>query len=194
MDRPINKEEQEFIKETLLNNTTKHENIDKTIKNNVKNTKTLKQNSDTSVEKKTAFYRNPSLWIGFFILLPILLSGVILLASVRAAAYLGSESLSWLTEQELTDEFTEIAANAGFGWLPNFLQVYDYRWFIIIGLFALCFTIASIIMFADYRKHSKKLEKTDENTIIKENRNDPKNHSKQNNSESKTNASQEKEL
>lgn len=194
MDRPINKEEQEFIKETLLNNTTKHENLDKTIKNNVKNTKTLKQNSDTSVEKKTPFYKNPSLWIGFFILLPILLSSVILLASVKAAAYLGSESLSWLTEQELTDEFTEIATNAGFGWLPNFLQVYDYRWFIIIGLFALCFTIASIIMFADYRKHSKKLEKTDENTIIKENHNDPKNYSKQNNSDSKTSVSQEKEL
>lgn len=140
MSREMSEDEREFVDDILATNSR----LEVTEEGKV---------TEKPKKKRIPFYKNPAHWIGTFILLPVLVSALILMASFRADAYLGSESLSWLTTQELNDDFIKLVTDAGFGWLPGFIHIYAYRWFIIVGVFAVCFSIAGLIMYFDRKKH-----------------------------------------
>lgn len=114
-------------------------------------------------KKKIPPYKKASHWIGAFLLLPVLLSGIFMTFVIRAESFLGKESLQWLAKQDIDDSMAEAAKAAGLGWLPEFLAIYNYRWIIMISLFTICFFIAGIIMVMDNKKYNDN-KKANDNT------------------------------
>lgn len=140
MKRELNDNEQEYIDNLLDDNS----NVDVT-KDGVN--KKVKPKT-----KKVPLYKNATHWIGAFILLPVLLSMIIIIGTLRTEAYLGG-AIDWLKEQDLDGAFYQNLSNSEMNWMPMFIEIYSYRWLVIVGIFVVCFTIAGIIMFIDRKNN-----------------------------------------
>lgn len=118
------------------------------------NTKIVK-NKEKKEKSSIAPYKKISNWVAAFFVLPFLLTGVFFAFLMRAQAYLGSGTIQWLSDNNMGKEIAETAAKAGFGWLPTFLEIYEYRWIIIIACFTVCFIIAILLMLLDVKQTEK---------------------------------------
>lgn len=109
-----------------------------------------------TVQSSTPGYKKTSHWIAALFILPFLLVGVFYLFLLNAQSFLGGKgTLDWLANSHYGNEIADTAAKSGFTWLPTFLEIYAYRWPIIIGCFAVCFAFVGILMVRDAAKNNK---------------------------------------
>lgn len=109
-------------------------------------------------------YRNPRHWIAAFLLLPFIITGAFYALMIRATSYLGPGVTEWLSQNDLGGQIAATANQAGMGWLPVFVNIYSYRWTIIIGVFLVFFAVAGLIAWLDELSRRKHEAEDDEET------------------------------
>ena len=83
-----------------------------------------------------------------------LFTGAVIWLDYRARTYLG-DSIDWLVQQGLSEDFIKITKQAGMGWLPDFIRFYPYRWTAVGAVWVVAVAIILIIMFIDYQRHKE---------------------------------------
>lgn len=164
MKRNLTEQEKNFIQQSLEYSDKKDYSPDKN-----KITEKEKQSNSTKKKKgKKPGYKNPVHWIGAFLALPILLSGIFLLFVIRAENFLGKDALDYFSKNNMAKTMAE--SQPEYEWLPFIVQVYEFRWVIIIGLFVLCFIIAGLIMLYDikYNNNNSENDNNETDTTIEE--------------------------
>jgi len=164
--RELNDEQKQFIEDTLKS----HEDLEMAVsegnsdKEKVKIVKVKKE--------RVPGYKNPVHWLIAVTSLPVLLVIGFFALLMRAEQYLGGkETLDYLVEHNKGEEgrmIREVAVQAGQGWLPGFLTVYEYRTAIVAALIALFLVIIIMFVLIDNKIHTKKDSAVDDN---KENEN-----------------------
>ena len=158
MRRELNEDEFDFVDSLLVSSgdsnkvgRKKNESVVLNSRNSVK----AKAVRAGSTPKRVPFYKDATNWAGFFIVVPFIFAVLVLVLSVRVEAMLNSGELAWLLGQDMSDDALALLKSAGFDWLPGFLSVYNYRFFIIAGIFLLSFTFATLILCFSARKGRK---------------------------------------
>lgn len=160
-NRELNDEQKQFIEDTLKS----HEDLEMAVsednsdKDKVKIVKVKKE--------RVPGYKNPLHWLVAVTSLPILLIIGFFALLMRAEQYLGGkETLDYLVEHNKGEEgkmIREVAVQAGQGWLPGFLSVYEYRTAIVAVLIALFLIIIIMFVLIDNKIHAKKDSAVDDN-------------------------------
>ncbi len=89
---------------------------------------------------------NPLHWAGFFVALPFVLAGGFALFLTNAESMLGgSQIVADLSGTSYGSVVEAASAQAGLRWLPEFLDIYRWRMWIVVGLFAVSFAVAGLI-------------------------------------------------
>ena len=106
-----------------------------------------------NLERNIRFWANPIFWMSL-IMVAALFTGAVTWLDYRARTYLG-DSIDWLVQQGLSEDFIKITKQAGMGWLPDFIRFYPYRWTAVGAVWVVAVAIILIIMFIDYQRHKE---------------------------------------
>lgn len=107
-----------------------------------------------NLERNIRFWANPIFWMSLIMVAASLFTGAVTWLDYRARTYLG-DSIDWLVQQGLSEDFIKITKQAGMGWLPDFIRFYPYRWTTVGAVWVVAVTIILIIMFIDYQRHKE---------------------------------------
>ena len=107
-----------------------------------------------NLERNIRFWANPIFWMSLIMVAASLFTGAVTWLDYRARTYLG-DSIDWLVQQGLSEDFIKITKQAGMGWLPDFIRFYPYRWTAVGAVWVVAVTIILIIMFIDYQRHKE---------------------------------------
>lgn len=107
-----------------------------------------------NLERNIRFWANPIFWMSLIMVSASLFTGAVTWLDYRARTYLG-DSINWLVQQGLSEDFIKITKQAGMGWLPDFIRFYPYRWTAVGVVWVVAVTIILIIMFIDYQRHKE---------------------------------------
>lgn len=94
-------------------------------------------------------WKRLSNWAAAVLLIPLALTSLFMYGLMRTREMMGAETLEWLSDQELPEEFTETATQNGVSWLPDFLAVYANKELIIGGTFTVAIIIVALILTYD---------------------------------------------
>lgn len=94
-------------------------------------------------------WKRLSNWAAAVLLIPLGLTSLFMYGLMRTREMMGVETLEWLSEQELPEEFTETATQNGVSWLPDFITVYANKELIIGGTFTVAIIIVALILTYD---------------------------------------------
>ena len=142
--RELTQQEQDFIKESVATSSKQESKSS--------NKKTVSKRSKDSVTREVRFWANPVFWMSIVMIIPALVTGAVAYLDYKARTYLG-DSIEWLTQQKLSDDFVQLTQKAGMGWLPKFIEYYPYRWTVVVSVWVVSVLIILIIMFIDYKRH-----------------------------------------
>ena len=101
-----------------------------------------------NLERNIRFWANPIFWMSLIMVAASLFTGAVTWLDYRARTYLG-DSIDWLVQQGLSEDFIKITKQAGMGWLPDFIRFYPYRWTAVRAVWVVAVAIILIIMFID---------------------------------------------
>ena len=107
-----------------------------------------------NLERNIRFWANPIFWMSLIMVAASLFTGAVTWLDYRARTYLG-DSIDWLVQQGLSEDFIKITKQAGMGWLPDFIRFYPYRWTAVGAVWVVAVAILLIIMFIDYQRHKE---------------------------------------
>lgn len=107
-----------------------------------------------NLERNIRFWANPIFWMSLIMVAASLFTGAVTWLDYRARTYLG-DSIDWLVQQGLSEDFIKITKQAGMGWLPDFIRFYPYRWTAVGAVWVVAVAIILIIMFIDYQRHKE---------------------------------------
>lgn len=107
-----------------------------------------------NLERNIRFWANPIFWMSLIMVAASLFTGAVTWLDYRARTYLG-DSIDWLVQQGLSEDFIKITNQAGMGWLPDFIRFYPYRWTAVGAVWVVAVAIILIIMFIDYQRHKE---------------------------------------
>jgi hypothetical protein len=107
-----------------------------------------------NLERNIRFWANPIFWMSLIMVSASLFTGAVTWLDYRARTYLG-DSIDWLVQQGLSEDFIKITKQAGMGWLPDFIRFYPYRWTAVGAVWVVAVAIILIIMFIDYQRHKE---------------------------------------
>lgn len=107
-----------------------------------------------NLEHNIRFWANPIFWMSLIMVAASLFTGAVTWLDYRARTYLG-DSIDWLVQQGLSEDFIKITKQAGMGWLPDFIRFYPYRWTAVGAVWVVAVAIILIIMFIDYQRHKE---------------------------------------
>lgn len=107
-----------------------------------------------NLERNVRFWANPIFWMSLIMVAASLFTGAVTWLDYRARTYLG-DSIDWLVQQGLSEDFIKITKQAGMGWLPDFIRFYPYRWTAVGAVWVVAVAIILIIMFIDYQRHKE---------------------------------------
>ena len=107
-----------------------------------------------NLERNIRFWANPIFWMSLIMVSASLFTGAVIWLDYRARTYLG-DSIDWLVQQGLSEDFIKITKQAGMGWLPDFIRFYPYRWTAVGAVWVVAVAIILIIMFIDYQRHKE---------------------------------------
>ena len=107
-----------------------------------------------NLERNIRFWTNPIFWMSLIMVSASLFTGAVIWLDYRARTYLG-DSIDWLVQQGLSEDFIKITKQAGMGWLPDFIRFYPYRWTAVGAVWVVAVAIILIIMFIDYQRHKE---------------------------------------
>lgn len=107
-----------------------------------------------NLERNIRFWANPIFWMSLIMVAASLFTGAVTWLDYRARTYLG-DSIDWLVQQGLSEDFIKITKQAGMGWLPDFIRFYPYRWTAVGVVWVVAVAIILIIMFIDYQRHKE---------------------------------------
>lgn len=154
MDRELSSDEKSFVEETL----SSHRNLDLEVDEETNTVKVVKTS-----QAKVPGYKNPFRWFIAIASLPVLLVGAFFVLLIRAENYLGGkQTLQYLVENnygETGEMIAQVAENAGQGWLPEFLVIYEYRMPIIVAVVVIFLAILLTYTLVDNWRYKKKQEK-----------------------------------
>lgn len=100
-------------------------------------------------------YKRISRWIAALLILPMALSAGFMVLIMRTEAYVGKDSMEWISKNGNTEAFSDAVSDAGMSWMTTMVSLYGYRWLIVGVLFAVCFSIAIVLALLDARKRSE---------------------------------------
>ena len=107
-----------------------------------------------NLERNIRFWANPIFWMSLIMVAASLFTGAVTWLDYRARTYLG-DSIDWLVQQGLSEDFIKITKQAGMGWLPDFIRFYPYRCTAVGAVWVVAVAIILIIMFIDYQRHKE---------------------------------------
>jgi hypothetical protein len=107
-----------------------------------------------NLERNIRFWANPIFWMSLIMVAASLFTGAVTWLDYRARTYLG-DSIDWLVQQGLSEDFIKITKQAGMGWLPDFIRFYPYRWTAVGAVWVVAVAIILIMMFIDYQRHKE---------------------------------------
>lgn len=151
MNKEMSDDQQQFIEDTLK----PHKDLE------VKKNKAEKDVKVVKIKKnKIPGYKKASHWMVAFTSIPILLVAGFFILLMRAEQYLGGrETLDYLVEHNNGQEgemISQVAKQAGQGWLPGFLTVYEYKIPIVTAIIAIFLIIVILFVLIDSKIHAKK--------------------------------------
>jgi hypothetical protein len=146
----LNEEEREFIELSL------HGRDDVEIQTDEENLSVVRKPKVRI--KRVPGYKKISHWITGLFILPFLLSGAFMLLILRIESLMGS-SLAVLSKQELTPELLNVLSEAGFSWLPQFLEIYENRGIIVAATFTIPLLAVAALSLYEVNKNRKDEDK-----------------------------------
>lgn len=123
---------------------------------------TISENKNKQKKKKHIIgYKNPKMWVIFFMLLPIGLVFCFALMLAYTKSFLG-DGFDYFMENRSSETIQLLSQQSGFEWIPIFINVYDYRYLYVIITFTVFFSISLLIMFIDYKKYKNSPKEIDD--------------------------------
>lgn len=123
---------------------------------------TISENKNKQKKKKHVIgYKNPKMWVIFFMLLPIGLVFCFALMLAYTKSFLG-DGFDYFMENRSSETIQLLSQQSGFEWIPVFINVYDYRYLYVIITFTVFFSISLLIMFIDYKKYKNSPKEIDD--------------------------------
>lgn len=123
---------------------------------------TISENKNKQKKKKHVIgYKNPKMWVIFFMLLPIGLVFCFALMLAYTKSFLG-DGFDYFMENRSSETIQLLSQQSGFEWIPIFINVYDYRYLYVIITFTVFFSISLLIMFIDYKKYKNSPKEIDD--------------------------------
>lgn len=150
MSKEMSDEQQQFIEDALK----PHKDLE---------TKKNKSKQEVKIvkvkRKRVPGYKNPTHWMIAFTSIPVLLVAGFFILLMRAEQYLGGkDTLEYLVEHNKGQEgemINQVAQQAGQGWLPGFLTVYEYRIPIVTVIIAVFLILVVGFVLIDSKLHPK---------------------------------------
>lgn len=107
-------------------------------------------------EKRRNIFKSMYFWIVVVMTIPTILVGLMAVYFGRIAAMFGgTEVLDAIAEEGVSSEAQTLLDTAGLTWFPQFLEVYDMRWFIGAGVFTVFLLIAAVLLFIELYRSKK---------------------------------------
>lgn len=123
---------------------------------------TISENKNKQKKKKHIIgYKNPKMWVIFFMLLPIGLVFCFALMLAYTKSFLG-DGFDYFMENRSSETIQLLSQQSGFEWIPIFINIYDYRYLYVIITFTVFFSISLLIMFIDYKKYKNSPKEIDD--------------------------------
>lgn len=107
-----------------------------------------------AIRRKT-FLAKPLFWAGLIMSISIGLTILILYAIWRIESLLGPGTLEYLSEQPMGPDVQAASEEAGFGWLPDMVQLYSMRFMLISLIMGFGIFVSAILVGIDVKINKK---------------------------------------
>lgn len=158
MTRSLSDDELELINSSLESSGRRFRVESKEGKTKVEHLKPQKVKHN----RKRLFIFTAGFWGGMFILIPSIVTLAMFSLISRVDAVMGSGALKALSELS-SGELKAIGFDeAGLDWIPQLVQVYEARWWILLITWGVCLALAGFLFYIHFRSYKTEAAETRE--------------------------------